>query len=185
MRKEYAKALRDAFAKRMREDVPQFELQRVASDYVIPGERLFRWIPVEPIHCWVILKPDAKGREAFTVEVGWSTRGRFPELSMRPTPLASPAQPEALERDECVARLPELRVGEDRWWTLPDPAVERPGDLAALVASLEPISASAARQAVAPLVDDAVAAVREYGVPYLRKFVDAYQARHGKSSSPE
>jgi hypothetical protein len=185
MRKEYGKALRDAFAERMREDVPEFEPQHVASDYVFPGERLFRWIPVEPIHCWVILKPDAKGREAFTVELGWSTRGRFPQLSMRPTPLASPTQPEAFERDECVARLSELRDGQDRWWSLPDPAVERPGDLDALVASLEPIAASAAQQAVAPLVDDAVAAVREYGMPYLRKFVDAYQSRRGGSPSPE
>jgi hypothetical protein len=178
MRKEYGKELRTLFPKRLREVAPEFEPARVSSTYLFAGERAFRWVPFEPVHCWIILSPSAKGHQAFTVEVGWSVYARFPELGMRPTPLPSLDAATAYPREECVVRVKELRTDQDQFWHLPDPAVENPGDMQALIRSLEPLPADDARAAVAPLVEEAISATVEHGLPYLKRFVEWYSS-HG------
>ncbi len=175
MRKEYGKALRELFARGMRDRFPQFAPARVSSRYVFPGERLFRWAPAESLHCWVILSPDGKGREAFYVEIGWSRLGRFPELGMRPS-CADPRSADVAGERECVVRLRSLREPHDSGWELPDPALAAtegnasPEDVVrALQRSLLPISPSQADADVAPLVEDAFTRLRDDGVPFLER----------------
>jgi hypothetical protein len=182
MRKEYGKQLRSLFLKRLREAAPEFEPTRVTSKYLFPGERAFRWIPFEPLHCWIILTPSLKGHESFTVEVGWSVHRRFPELGMRPSLMPSLDAATAYSRDECVARVKELRGDTDHFWQLPDPAVENPGDLQALLQSMESVSADEARAVIEPLVTDAIAVTVKHGLPFLKGFVEWYSS-HDRDAS--
>ena len=172
MRKEYGRVLRRLFDERMRAELPQFEPVRLTSDYVWPGERLFRWDAGEGLYCWVILNPSAKGQQSFTVEVGWSCLGRFPELGSRPSVMAPPSLDEVAEMPEGTLRVASIRDGGDAWWELPDPALEKPGDLQALLESMGPIRGEAAAAEVEPLVIDAIEQVRRHGVPYLEALVE-------------
>lgn len=83
MRKEDGKALREAFAREMRARLPEFEPLSTASKYLFPGERVDHRRPLDSVLCIVILVPSRKDTDEFTVEIGWSKRGRFPELGMR------------------------------------------------------------------------------------------------------
>jgi hypothetical protein len=184
MRKEYGKALRQLFTERLREELPEFDAVRITSRYLFPGERAFRWVPQEPLHCWIILSPDGKGREAFRVEIGWSLQARFPELSMRPSPIDPSDFEAAAAESECVIRVASLRQRIDAAWELPDPglsALEAGAGtddvLAGLRRSLEPIDAARAHADVSPLVDDAIAALRDDGMPFLHRLVAYWRLR--------
>ena len=80
MRKEYGKALRILFAVQMKQVVGHFEQVRVESTYFWPGDRAYRWQASDQLHCWIVLSPSKKDYDQFTVLVGWSKQGRYPEL---------------------------------------------------------------------------------------------------------
>ncbi len=85
MRKEYGVALRDLFTVLLSRACPLFECvkkPRILAGF--PGEHTYRWPVTANQHAWVVLVPDQK-REAFTIELGWSRKGRFPQLTMRPS----------------------------------------------------------------------------------------------------
>ena len=171
MRKEYGKALRDMFTAEMKSQLPGFVPVKVTSPYIGPGERAFRWVPAEPLHCWILLCPDQKGREAFTVEVGWSRLGRFPELSMRPSSAVPSPGRDELALDEYVCRLGEIVAGGDFWWELesnesPD---TQEAYMAYLQAKVTPVSPQEAKRIVQPHVQDALDKLRFHGVPYLEE----------------
>lgn len=171
MRKEYGKALRQLFSAEMNNLLPRFLPVKLSSLYILPGERPFRWIPVEAVHLWILLCPDQKGREAFTVEIGWSKLGRFPELSMRPSFRAPSSGREEFALDEYVCRLGMLVSGDDSWWELESPADlnSQEAYLAYLQAKISSISPEEADRIVRPHVEDAVEKLCLHGIPYLEE----------------
>jgi hypothetical protein len=173
MRKEYGKALRALFAAEMKTRFPQFDATKVKSQYLFPGERAFCWNPREPIRCWVVLKPNLKGHESFTVEIGWSKRGRFPELGMRPSLHAPREGHSEFTQPEYFCRLGKDRLGDDYWWEVEpfewNPTADR--FLAAIQKQLEPIPTDQAVARVSPQVTDAIGCLATVGLPYLEDFV--------------
>ncbi len=171
MRKEYGKALRKLFAEQMRETMPQFEAVKVQSMYFWPGDRAFRWAAGRNLTFWIVLSPDKKGREEFTLLVGWSRRGRYPELSVIPCPEGPSPERKEFASQEYLTRLPSLWTDRDVWWV-----VERlrvPRSISELQASLKPISAEAATAAVAPRVREAIAELQEHALPYFEELRSA------------
>lgn len=170
MRKEYGQALRKLFEKSMAAHFPDFKPEKVTSMYLFPGERPFRRHVEGVADLWVILSPSQKADE-FSVEVAWSRQFRFPELSMRPSPV--PPQ-EAFERDECSVRVGELAHGHDHWFV-----VEKFNDnfdLASLVDMTTKRTDDQVRERVAPAVAEAMEALRKHGLPHLDEAVRRFAA---------
>ena len=173
MRKEYGKALRTLFAAEMATRLPQFAANKAKSNYLFPGERAFYWNPQDTIRCWVILQPNLKGHESFTVEIGWSKLARFPELSMRPS-FHSPDEGHAeFAQSEYVCRLGKDTVGEDHWWEVEAfrCGLTEAECIAILEEQLKPIPDDDAMARVKPHVLDAVERLVRLGLPYLETFV--------------
>ncbi len=168
MRKEYGKVLREAFARRLAERLPRFKPVRTGSDYLFPGERVFCWAVSGDLHLYVILTPDQRGHDAFTVELGWSRLGRFPELSMRPNIMGPALDGAEFARDEAVVRLPYL-TGIPEWWTveeIPDPLT-----LEALMEQQRKRSPAEAEAQVQPLLTEAMDSLETAGVEFFRAFL--------------
>ncbi|MFO1318635.1 MAG: hypothetical protein U1F52_03385 [Burkholderiales bacterium] len=170
MRKEYGQALRKLFEADLIAAAPGWEAVPVKSMYLFPGERAFRRVVSDAMHLWCVLVPDAKV-DRFAVDIGWSRRARFPELSMRP----SAGEPRtALSRDEFFCRLGKLAHGYDYWWVF-EP-FHLPASTDEMARQLAPVPAAEARARVAPMVIDAIAALKLHGEPYL---AEAVRARGG------
>jgi len=172
MRKEYGKPLRALFTAEMQSRLPQFAATTVKSQYIFPGERAFCWIPRDPIRCWVVVQPNLKGHESFTVEIGWSTMARFPELGMRPS-FQSPSDDHAeFAQPEYMCRLGKDRVGDDHWWEVEAfrCGLTEAECLQILQEQVKPIPADVAVELVRPHVLNAVETLVRLGVPYLELF---------------
>lgn len=160
--------MRAEFATRLAELAPGFGPVKVSATVLDGGESVFRWAPCESLHTFVILVPSPTGHQAFTLEVAWSTAGRFPDVTARPSLVLGTNDPQPTHVEEGILRIGDLSERRDVWWRLPDPAVERPGDLEALRKSLEPISAADATAEVRPRVEEAVDVLLGSAVPFLR-----------------
>ncbi|WP_200382727.1 hypothetical protein [Thiococcus pfennigii] len=137
----------------------------------VPGERAYCWRVSESVFAWVVLVPD-QNREAFFVEIGWSRRARFPELTMRP----SGARPsDAGSEEEYLCRLGELARGSDFGWSVEALAMGATQEemMAYIVAQTRPLAPDVARRRVLPVVDEALRELVEYGLPFLREHVRA------------
>lgn len=168
MRKEYGKALREEFARQLAQRLPGFQREKARSCYLFPGERAFCRAVSGELHLYVILTPDLRGHEAFTVELGWSRLGRFPELSMRPNLMGVPEDDAEFTRDEAVVRLPCL-TGDPEWWTveaLPDPPT-----VEALLEQQRKRSPEEAMARVEPLVTQAMDRLESAGAQFFRAFL--------------
>lgn len=179
MRKELSKALKEAFTQAMAAELPRFRETPIKSMYLNPGERVFAWPASGAASLFVILVPHPKGGDQFTIELGWSALGRFPELGVRPS-MRPPKRGEEFQEAEYVCRLGEVARGSDQWWSLekaPVPASSVAGALAALQEGIAPLPAAEARALVQPAVADAVAQLKRSGVPYL----EAWLERSGKA----
>ncbi len=167
MRKEYGTAVRALFADALVAACPDFApVKMVVALAAYPGERPFRWTISTTTHAWIVLVPDLK-REGFTVEIGWSRLGRFPQLTARP----SSARPhDAGPCAEYLGRLGEVAGGSDRWWILEDLPLDANAEqmMAHLIAMTTPIPPDVARARAAPLVGEAVAEIVRSGIPFLR-----------------
>jgi hypothetical protein len=181
MRKEYRKAVRAEFATRLAVVAPGFDPVKVSAAVLGGGESVFRWAPCGSLHTFVILVPSPTGHQAFTLEVAWSTAGRFPEVTARPSLVLGADDPLPIDVEEGILRIGDLGERRDVWWHLPDPAVERPGDLEALKRSLEPISPADATEVVRPRVEEAVDVLLRSAEPFLR---DLAVRRCGYDVSP-
>lgn len=167
MRKEYRRAATRLLAKTLEERSPGFGRVKVASDLLLGGETVFRWRPCERVHAFVLLVPHPSGHQAFTLEVAWSARARFPEGTSRPTIFLGLEDPDPVHVPEGILRIGDLDGRKDRWWHLPDPAMERPGDITALQESLEPIDAGEAEKRVSSRIAAALESLERSGMPFL------------------
>lgn len=87
--------------------VPQFAPYEAKSPYIWPGEFvLSAGTLIAPKTAFIVLSPEPKGRDQFTIELAWSPDPTFPELAQRPSGV--PNQHEALlARDKAAMRLLE------------------------------------------------------------------------------
>ncbi|MET0026548.1 MAG: hypothetical protein ABW101_02830 [Candidatus Thiodiazotropha sp.] len=171
MKKEYGKALRQLFARRMKADLPQFRETKVKSLYLFPGERAYLWAVSEQLHCWVVLSPSPKDYDEFTLLIGWSTHGRYPELSCIPSMQSPTADRAEFAKHEYLIRLPMLWTDKGDWWVVrPFKPARSNKDLLAQVA---PIAPDEALRQTQPRVDEAIEQLKSHGIPYLQAFVDA------------
>jgi len=102
--------------------LPGFDPVKVEAQVLFGGETVFRWAASDQLDCFVFLVPDPKGRQSFTIELAWSTEGRFPEATSRPTLILGAEDPDPTDVEEGVVRLGDLADRRDAWWNLPDPA---------------------------------------------------------------
>jgi hypothetical protein len=171
MRKEYGKVLRESFTALMKQQLPQFKpIKYPAHPHIWPGDRIFRWIPREPIHCFIILVPTQKGYDTFTIEIGWSTLGRYPPLEMRPVDDPTPERKE-FGKPEFVCRLPWLIPDLADWWSVTGKDWAEGFTLDEILTSLKPLPLEEARQTVLPVLTKAMQYLLSHGVPYLEEFV--------------
>lgn len=169
MRKEYGKVLRHYFSKRMNEKLPEFKEEKTESMYLWPGQRAFSRSISDSLKCWIVLSPSPKDYDEFTVLIGWSTLGRYPELSVIPSPIQPSTDRGEFRQAEYLTRLPQLWTQRDEWWVIQ--AFEPALTVEQMTAKLAPIPAPVAEAKVIPRVDDAIDKVTEYGLPYLSEFV--------------
>ncbi|MCB1889467.1 MAG: hypothetical protein KDH20_17800 [Rhodocyclaceae bacterium] len=167
MRKEYGKVLRKACDEGMAAAGMGWERQALKSLWLMPGERAYARRLSDSLTGWCVLSPHAE-RDSFTIDIGWSRLGRFPELGMRPSALVAEVD---FGRDECWVRLGELATGEDICWEVGTGVARSMADLQAMVT---PLDAATARARVLPCVEGALAALQAHGEAFL-----AEAARHG------
>jgi len=183
MRKEYGKALRTLFSKQMAKQLSQFEEIKINSIYFSPGDRAFRWKAADRLHCWIVLSPSKKDHDEFTVLIGWSKLGRYPELGMVPCAQMPTRFGDEFENEEYLTRLPYLWTDEDRWWVVKE--FRPPSSLAEMQKDLEPVPAREAREAVAPLVHDAMEKIGKMGLPYLEAMSRQVRSRQCEQARKE
>jgi hypothetical protein len=174
MRKEYGKALRTLFSAKMKQEFSQFDEVKVKSIYFWAGDRAYRWSVTDQLHCWMVLSPSKKDYDEFNLLIGWSKLGRYPELSMVPCADAPSIERVEFEKDEYLTRLPSLWTNKDEWWVVNK--FHAPASVSELQASIKPIPANEAMAAVQPFVEDAVAKIREFAIPYLEEVSRAFKS---------
>lgn len=172
MRKEYGAALRELFAARMKAELPAWREVPAPKAWFFPGERLYQRDDHPAAWQFILLQPDMKDHDSFEIEIGWSRLKRVPELSMRPS-MEAPESAEALAREEYACRLSSLIPGRVRepapGWILDARTYSTDFNqvMAAMTERQAKLSKDQARAAMAPFVDDAIAALRRYGLPWL------------------
>jgi len=165
MRKELGKALRSLFSRAMKEKLHQFRETKVESVYFWPGERAYCLAGRKDLLCWIVLSPSLKDYDMFTVLVGWSRLGRYPELSMIPSIRQPDSNHSEFGESEYLTRLPSLWTREDKWWVIREPLFEI--TIEALEKQSAPISLEEAQLLTAPHVRDAMQKLEKYAVPYF------------------
>lgn len=103
-------------SEQMTKAFPDFIQVKMKSVYIWPGEVLWRK-DAEDCSYFVVLSPEAKGRDEVTVELAWSRLKRFPELMQRPALVTADAIANAEEKDEGTVRLGML--AREHWGWVP------------------------------------------------------------------
>jgi hypothetical protein len=172
MSKTFNAAVRSQFAANMAAVAPQFRPAKVPSAHAWPGEKAFAWTPREGIRCWVCLIASHKGYNEFFVEVGWSARGRYPELDSRPTFAGMQTATRVLDHIELMCRLSSLGDTPGAWKYRPDAIADAPYAEQFMLeaqASLAQLGTEEAELAAKPLVEEAIAALVHFGLPFLER----------------
>lgn len=168
MSKAFNEVVRREFHRRMSDRLPRFVASKSAKGFSIPGERAYAWSIDASTRARVLLVPSVKGYNQFTIEIGWSRLGRYPELTARPCfDVPSPGHPE-FALTEYVCRLSCLWSRIDPWFKHVSPAA--PDPLEDVNDSLRLLTKEEAEAACPPLVDDAMSKLLEHGLTYLEEF---------------
>lgn len=173
MSREFNSAVKRRLADAMPDVAPAFSpALKGPKPWACPGEAAYRWAVDARRLAWIIMVPSLKGYNEFTVELGWSRLGRYPELGMRPSHQRPSAARSEWTLEEYLCRLDALAPGAPEWWR---PAHGGdPADLLAEARALTvPLTRAEAEDAAAPLVAEALAALRAHGVPYLTAWARA------------
>lgn len=149
MNKEYRRYFRQYLMEKINKRLPEFKRWIGKTIYLWPGEHAFYSKISEDIFSFIVFSPHEKRDDAFTVEIGWSIHGRFPELDMRPIPRHG-SHDEEFAEPEFLKRLGELIKGDDVWWRFTPNADYN--------------------EAVKVAVDRAIDDVEGYGLPYLELY---------------
>lgn len=172
MSKTFNTAVRNQFAAGMVRSLPQYLSAKVPTEHAWPGERAFVWTPHEGIKCWICLITSHKGYNEFFVEVGWSALGRYPELNSRPTFAGMEPAERVLEHAELMCGLSSLGASPGAWVYRPKEISEAPQAeqfMLEVKAALAALNTQEAEAAAKPLVEDAIAAIVRFAVPFLER----------------
>lgn len=188
MSREFNTAVRTAFLERFSALAPDYVLQpRGPAPYANPGETAFAWIPAPTRVAWIILVPSLKGYNEFTIELGWSRLGRYPQLSMRPAlPHPGPDRSE-WNRPEYLCRLASLAPGSPEWWSIAPtaPGTESPeAALARAQRMTSKLDKADATRLAEPLVAEALQGLRSHGLPYLQAWAAAASPNENATEPP-
>jgi hypothetical protein len=175
MRKEFRRLLKKEFTERLQNLDSGFTLSKGESPYVFPRDVVFSRVIQPPgISLFVILLIDDR-RESFALEIGWSTMGRFPELSPRPAGRPTPNRSE-FARPEFICRLGDVSSDATKeWLILPD--LNSQSDFLSFVKeTTESISPEKAIHLVKPQVQAAIEQLGRHGLPYLHEYLKSLYA---------
>jgi hypothetical protein len=172
MRAALATAVRKAFERKLKDELPQF--RRVEGLAVPDVCRVYEWKVTEPFRLYLMLQLHRQ-EDSFTLEIGWSLNGRWPEHSSFPDTL-----PDVSSFSEVTFRIGLLwSRSPDFWWDLAPrpssvPLEEALKDYEAFVEGFKKrpdVSEGLAK--VEPLVEDAFARLRQHALPYFKKIATA------------
>ncbi len=158
VRSKLAKDVRTLFALGFRDLAPQF---RTTTGEVPSGTQLFVWRLREGLEFYVALQFHHM-EDWFTIELAVTEKGRWPAHA------GMPGRPQfTLEKGDLRFRLCRLWEPQlDPWWEL----APRPGAAASLESYMTRIPLEEARAAVPEAVKAALAAVRDFGLPFFQEF---------------
>ncbi|MBK8039294.1 MAG: hypothetical protein IPK22_19495 [Verrucomicrobiaceae bacterium] len=112
MEKNFSKKLKNTFCKRL----TNFELYPERCPYIFSGDVVFvRRHHAGRLLIFVIATPDHHGGNRFTIDLGWSLQGRFPELPRRPFGSYS-GNDSVFDASEFTFRISDVMNKNDFWW---------------------------------------------------------------------
>jgi hypothetical protein len=171
MRREFKRALKEQFGERLAKCDGCFTKMRSRSLYVLPRDIVYtKMTHQENVRLFVIVVVHEE-RGAFSLEIGWSALGRFPELSSRPAGRPTPNRIE-FSRPEFVCRLADLFGLPGFEWVIAPSFDPHTDDFLRFVKeSCEPIPSEEAAARVKSQVEDAIAKLVGFGLPYLDQYL--------------
>jgi hypothetical protein len=171
MRKEFERVLTKQFSEMLIKCDHGFSEMQSRSPYVFPRDIVYtKMTERENVRLFVIVVVHEE-RDAFSLEIGWSALGRFPELSSRPAGRPTPNRIE-FSRPEFVCRLADLfGLPGFEWVVVPSFGPHTDGFLRFVKKSCEPIPSEEAAARVKPQVEDAIAKLVGFGLPYLDQYL--------------
>lgn len=172
MRKEYSKALKQLFRNRLRKIALEFDEIKIKNP-VYSGQSSYLWVPNEGLACFILLVPNPKGDDTYTIEVGWSTSGQLPIITEGSwiTNYQLTSDHKEFDQSVCVLRLGSIYMGKDIWWTIGDQ-----WDVTKLkledYMNQKPLSKEEAIKDVENSLDEAFSLLVEHGINLLKKVVE-------------
>ncbi|MDL2275517.1 hypothetical protein LJC22_05285 [Desulfosarcina sp. OttesenSCG-928-G10] len=146
MEKGLSKIIKNHWASLMKENLPHYVPYKEKTIYLWSDESAW-WFRKDKIALFVIFKTYPKGGSEFTIELGWSRKMRFPELSQRPSLVSKEGLENPEQYEEATFRITELR--------------ERQDSLGGFIRIFS--------QDFERVLDEQMKILLEYGVPYLEK----------------
>jgi hypothetical protein len=152
MQQSLGAAVKKVLGRRLRQAFPG--LHKVRQAPIPGGSDLYEWKQSDKFRCYFHCQLH-RYEDSFTVRIGWTLSGTFPGLGPPPTsPYAEPAN------GGLVLPLGMLWTGADHWWEL-RPKGRAQGE-------------AAASTHVEWVVEDVLAKLNDYAVPYLRSVAEKY-----------
>jgi hypothetical protein len=181
MKKQYRMAIEKVFFAELQKIDPQFEKISVKALIKYDGETIFSK-NAGAATLFICLVPHPKGREEFVVEIGWSSKHRFPVLSMRPSILKTDMN--KFEKDEGMLRLTEFTnmnsfgwefkgvesEFNEKYFTNPEVLKSTPKEVIDRELKRVP-SADEAIETVKGVVYESIAVLKNNGLPYLNEYL--------------
>jgi len=171
MRKALANAVRMAFEQRLKDELLHF---RRVNGFALPDEcRVYEWKVTELFRLFLMLQLHRQ-EDSFTLEVGWSLHGRWPEDADLPD-----APPEVSEKGATRFRIGLLWTKKaDIWWDLaPRPSAvpleEALKNYDGFLEGLKRPDLSEGLAKVDPTVKEAFERIREQALPYFERITAA------------
>lgn len=181
MKKQYRIAIEKLFFAELQKIDSDFNKILVKALIKHNGEAVFSK-KVSAATLFICLIPHPKGREEFTVEIGWSSKHRFPELTMRPNVFGTEIS--KMGKDEGLIRLTSFTnmssfgwefkgvesAFSEKYFTNPEVLKSSPKEV--IEQDLKRIpTESEAIETVKSVVYEAIAALKKYGLPYLNDYL--------------
>jgi hypothetical protein len=181
MKKQYRMAIENIFFAELQKIDPDFKKITVKSPVKYDGEAVFAKI-TDAAALFICLIPNPKGREEFTVEIGWSSKHRFPELTVRPNIFGTDIH--VTGKDEGMIRLTEFINTNSFGWGFKgvesifnekyfaDPLALKSASKEQIEQDLKHIpTESEATETVKSVVYESISILNNYGLPYLRDYL--------------
>jgi len=165
MKKEFGKALRSIFPRKLKEEFPDFTPFHEKSEMLGSGERAYYFQASKDVKIFLLLVPNIKAPNDFTLEIGWSILNRFPKINSKPYGRISSGRGE-FKHPECILRLSQLWSNMDPWWEVAPYHFGTDWQK-----NYDPVPKEEAVAKVTPLVVDAIQKFKFFGHPYLLEFL--------------